>query len=220
MTCIIALKEGNKIYMGADSYVTYESGYSFPTNEPKIFQREDMLIGAAGSARVVQLIKYGVGFPDRAVGQDTMDYLTNNVCSTLWKAFSEYQPLREPNGFPYFNCQMIVAIDGKLFEIGSDFSAISSASNYICAGGGAHYAYGAMYATRFEEVPMEPIKRIKLALAAAGEHCYHVGPPYYVYTLDFGNTDGQMENSEGIEQNNQQGDIEPVSSTASESARD
>jgi hypothetical protein len=59
MTCVVAIADGLSVYMGGDAASADESG-SFVSSrkEPKIFIRDDYILGFAGSFRFGKVVEH------------------------------------------------------------------------------------------------------------------------------------------------------------------
>ena len=64
MTCIIGIEHGGKVYMGGDSAGTI-GWTSRPLSIPKVFKKQNMLIGVSGTMRETQLLQYELSLPHK-----------------------------------------------------------------------------------------------------------------------------------------------------------
>ena len=62
MTCIVAIKHDNEIWMGGDSAAFRDDERTNRADE-KVFKNGDFLLGYSGSFRVGQLIRYAFNPP-------------------------------------------------------------------------------------------------------------------------------------------------------------
>lgn len=93
MTCIIALKTKDKIYMGCDSCGSNGHDFGIVTTD-KVFIRENngiqYIFGGTGSFRASQLLEYAFQIPDyRKIDkkENRMQYLVNKFIPELIKCF-------------------------------------------------------------------------------------------------------------------------------------
>lgn len=182
MTCIITLKDGNRIYMGADSCVS--GSHQRTLGEPKIIKKGEFLLGSAGSLRGAQLFQYATPLLNICEGEDPYNYLISTVCRTMRNVFSHYGFLYEENKQEHAgNNVFLMVFRGETYYIGIDFAIDRPKDSFTAIGSGQRYALGSLYATEFTD--FSPEKRIKLALDAASKYDYGVAPPYEILSLEW-----------------------------------
>jgi ATP-dependent protease HslVU (ClpYQ) peptidase subunit len=171
MTAIIAIARGNKVYMGADSFISTDH-FGMVSSNPKIVKNNGVLLGLSGSCRFNDLIITHKKLPNRATNMSVYKYLVTKIVPLLKKAMNT----AEENG--EHDIGMLVGIGGSLFMIFSDFQVSEPADRYGAVGSGYLPAYGVLHAT---ENIIDPKQRILLALEAAEKHVPSVCGPF---TLD------------------------------------
>lgn len=180
MTCIIGLEEGGKVYIGGDSLgINGESGVTLKTR--KVFGRmyDHMIIGVAGSVRMLNLLHHGLEIPTRngETVQSDLQYMVNSFIPALRQTLKD-------GGFTYIDNNrewmgnFLVGYNGNLYSVESDFQVNQPSNGMYCIGSGAHFAWGAMVA--LQELLLTPEQRIIKALEITGQLCVSVGGPYYV----------------------------------------
>ena len=60
MTCIVGLVHNGIVYIGGDSAAITIDGVQFLRSDPKVFIKEDFLIGFTSSYRMGQLIRFNL----------------------------------------------------------------------------------------------------------------------------------------------------------------
>lgn len=164
MTVIVALADGDKIYLGGDSAVT--SGYQQKIRAvPKVYKRNGFLIGGAGYMVVNQIMAHITTIPPELVDQTPFEYIVNEFLPEFRKAVKSMGQMtichsRESTGNVF-----LIAYKGKIFEIGSDMNVFESSDNYLAIGSGSEYALGSLHAT--EKSGKSPKERVDMALQAA-----------------------------------------------------
>jgi hypothetical protein len=172
MTCIVAIAEHGRVWMGADRSMTLDSGESMPRDIPKLFRLGDYLLGVAGSIRVEQVVRYAFTPPPPTQDDETGTYdafmavhFVDALRAALDGKLSEVADDR--NDFV-----MLVGVGGALFMVLSDF-AVSRLDVAAC-GCGDQIANGALFAA--ETLP--PRERLAVALRAAARFHARVSGPF------------------------------------------
>ena len=174
MSVVVAVKEGNKIYMGADSQVT-KGGTRTTLKNPnnykiwKVDGCEKCLMGHVGNLRdgnVVRLMSSVVDdydeFYKRVDYRFVVKYLVPEIVKTLRnasfiKASSDY--------VDFIDSSFLFAYRDKLYSINSDLSVIEI-DDYIAIGSGADQAIGSLLSTEGQDPKERIVKAIKASAAA------------------------------------------------------
>lgn len=177
MTCIVAIKKDGRVHMGADSAGSdEESGIIFPYIIPKVFERNGYLIGYAGSFKIGKVLQYIVNFPDIPPKMNTHEkldeFLNGIVMPNIGKQVKELEIDKEDMDF-----DLILAINGHIFEISNSWDALEASLDFLAIGSGTKYALGSLYTTQTWK---DPIRRINVALQAASEYSMSVAPPFNI----------------------------------------
>ena len=179
MTCIVGMKDSNDVWIGGDSatanlHRTHVSAYS------KVFQCADFLIGGTTSWRMLQLIQYQPEVPDmpRRMTQKTLHgWLVKHFIENLRTCLKEGGFAQKKEDVEWGGT-FLMAAEGRLFEVGSDYQVAEYGEGYIACGSGMEYAFGAMHAT--ESPGADPGARIRMALEAAAHHNPFVRLPFII----------------------------------------
>lgn len=165
MTCIVALEDDGKIYMGADSSAIDGEQISL-RQEPKIFKCGDFLIGFCHSFRYGQIIEHCFK-PPKVTEKNIVKYMVT-------KFVPELKITLAVNDFDEKESCMIVGYKGKIFYVESDWNVGYDKTNYYAIGSGAPVALGSLYSTEGQH----PLDRIRIALEAAQEFTISVRGPF------------------------------------------
>ena len=180
MTCICAIAEEGKTWIGADS-AGANSSQIFTRKDPKLFRKGNMLIGFTSSYRMGQLLRYSLILPKHYEGVSVEEYLhtvfIDEVRETLSKGGFLRKDREEEIGGVF-----IVGYKGRLFTVESDFQIGETVCGYHAVGCGDSVALGSLYSTNGAGLSSE--KRIKIALEAAQEFCLGVRGPFLIESLD------------------------------------
>lgn len=185
MTCIVSLKQNDKIYIGGDTAAV--SGLSVNVRlDVKVFRNKKMLIGYAGSFRLGQIMRFAFNPPAHPKGKDDYEYMCVDFISAVQKCFKKHGFDGQNRKDEKETCgQMLVAYKGQLYEIYEDYQVGVSSEPFTSIGCGSDLAMGAMYA--LHNLPksdkISPEDKLKIALDAASTFNGGVLPPYTIETL-------------------------------------
>ena len=167
--------------MAADSLIT-EDEITFETSEPpKVFEWNEVLIGACGSFRVGNVIFEYFEPPKIKVDEDPLSFMVRRFAPALRAVLEEndidtkYKVVED--GFQLAEDWVIMVGltwkgEGRIYIVDDDFSVSRAANNYAFIGSGGEVAAGALHATQSSK---RPEARIKAAVAAASKHVSTVG---------------------------------------------
>ena len=178
MTCIVGIKQGGMIWIGGDSLGSADDTAVVRAN-PKVARLGPMIVGWCGSARVSQVLFYGMGIPPFDKDFGAMNYLIQVFVPALRDALSEHG-VNIKDG--EMDSALLVGLSHRLFEIDADFSVNEFDGDYLAMGSGEQVANGALFATRW--LNMSPKARIELALYAAEHHTRSVRGPFTTISSD------------------------------------
>ena len=176
MTCIVAIKEGNTIYMGADSAGTSSSFEKRIRTDPKIYHVDGYMFGFTTSFRMGQLLGYAFVPPDRDPRIPLEKFMATAFIDAVRKClkdggFAQKQNEEEQGG------QFLVAYEGRLFQVWPDYQVAESVEGYESCGCGSDLAMGSLYTTG-EHTIMYPKERMKVALEVAEKFSAGVQGPF------------------------------------------
>lgn len=182
MTCIVAVQQGKKIYMGGDRLAS-SSFDCFSSSDPKIFKGEygsgDWMFGICGSFRTMEILKYELDLPEQKKSQIARHYMATTFVKQVRECFKHHGVAEVENKSETFYGDFLVAHQGLLYCLQSDFGLLGSSSGYMTTGSGWMIATGSLHATaRTPTLKSKPIKRLEMALKAAADHVPSVGPPF------------------------------------------
>lgn len=180
MTCIVAIAKEGKVWMGADSGGSDEEvDVIMPYIMPKVFIRNNYIIGYSGSFRFGKLLQYIFDLPPVPNSINTSEkldeFMNKVVMQSLKKQAKELELEKEEMDF-----DALIGVKGHIFEVSSDWCALESSLPYNVSGSGHKFALGSLYTT---EVWKDPQKRINVALSAAAEYAMSVAPPFNILSI-------------------------------------
>jgi len=182
MTCIIALPDSGKVWMGSDSAVL--SGWSIrQMAATKVFRNGPFLLGCTGSIRMAQLLRFDLTIPEHVDGVKDHAYLVATFIPAVRTClkeggFTKVEDNREEGGF------FLAGYRSQAYHIHDDFqvTAYNDRGGLAAIGCGREYALGAMAALD-DECDLPPKERILEALHIAGQFSSGVHGPYYVMSM-------------------------------------
>jgi ATP-dependent protease HslVU (ClpYQ) peptidase subunit len=148
MTTIIGVEYANRCVVLGDSRVVGDSKiYSHP-DMVKVITNGNYLVGVAGDVRALQVVLH-TWKPPAFLAKDRTNifqFMVNKVAPSLKQLLTDAGLLDSKSPDKDFEINIIVGLNGSLFEIDSDFAVSRSDSGYYGIGTGGDYALGALYA--------------------------------------------------------------------------
>jgi len=173
MSVVVAVKEGNKIYLGADSQVT-KGGTRTTLHNPnnykiwKVDGSDHALMGQVGNVRdgnIIRLMKNVVDdydeFYERVDYRFVVKYLVPEIIKNLQDA---HFIKSNDNLIDGIDSSFLFAHQDKLFLINSDLAVIE-VDDYIAIGSGADQALGSLLSTEGQNPKARIVKAIKASAA-------------------------------------------------------
>lgn len=175
MTCIAAVIDDGKVYLGGDSLVS--NGYATIPGATKVHRIGDLLMGFSGDVRDMQILKHAFTPPKiatrdwkrpwRAKTTDIETYLAGPFANALKQALG-----KDPHSSAF-----VIGHKGRLFVSHIDYAFTEHAYGYVAIGTGGEIATGSLATSTGK-----PLDRLKLALEAAEKHAPGVRRPFTYLT--------------------------------------
>lgn len=174
MTCIAAVAEGKRVWIGADSAGVADYRITTRADE-KVFINGPLLMGFTSSFRMGQLLRYSLVAPKHEAGVSDERYLATAFMDAVraclrtggWSTKTNEQ---EHGG------EFIVGYKGRLHVIYSDFQVSTPVLPMAAVGCGAELALGSLWTSRGKK----PKERVLAALDAAERFSAAVRRPFRV----------------------------------------
>ena len=177
MTCIVGIEHEGKVYMGGDSASVSDWDMRISTT-PKVFRKQNLLIGYTWSFRMGQVIQYAHDLPELAEHPDNYAYLIESFIPFVRNAFREAGFLKIENAQEEGG-QFLVGIRGEIFTIHSSFSVLRAVDGFDSIGCGFAYALGALRILKLiGEFKVDPKIIINHALETAAYFSNGVSAPF------------------------------------------
>lgn len=184
MTCIVAYVAENKdIWMAADSATT--AGLDRRTKrQPKIFIKDEFIIGVTGYTRMQQIMQYSFTPPVHPAGMDDEEYMCTLFVNEFRDVMKNLGYAQKYSEQEYVDSKSLIGYHGRLYVMESNFQIMEHIDPYDAVGCGEPYALGALYAMDAENrIKKNPHGALILALYAAARYSAGVSEPFYVRTL-------------------------------------
>jgi ATP-dependent protease HslVU (ClpYQ) peptidase subunit len=151
MTTIVGVQTEDGCVIASDSRVA-EGGKVYTHPEMvKAVERGSYIIAGAGDYRALQVALHGWQPPlvNAKAKQNLYEFVINKVApslkATLVEAGIEFNKGSENSEYK-FELQILIAINGIILEIDSDFAVAMNDTNFYAIGSGGDYALGALHA--------------------------------------------------------------------------
>lgn len=173
MTCIAGLVQDGKVYMGSDSAGANDRGDLDLCRSPKVFLNGPYLIGASGSGKAHQLLKY-LSLPEHYSSIDPYRWAYENILPEIKEA------IRKANWTPEESFEALIGFSGRLFHIWGATQVGESGAGYDACGSGAQVARGSLFTSHGDDGAEE---RLRCALEASERFCMGVRGPFTVLSI-------------------------------------
>lgn len=143
MTCVVAYKDKDSIYLGADTQGA--AGYDKTDRADfKVFETHGILYGFTSSYRMGQILQYhSTKVLSEVRKEDTFKYVVTHLVP-MWRDILKNHGYTTIENNEEFGGSWVVVIDGRIFVIERDFQVGESVLPYSSVGCGMDYALGAM----------------------------------------------------------------------------
>ena len=182
MTCIVCLRHKGILYFGGDSISV--SSYNKTINrDSKVFKRQGILFGTTGPLRMRNLLQYRLEIPVYSADEsEPTSYLMHEFLDAVKACFKNNGFEQEESGRHQFEGRFLLGFEGEFYEIGGEYDICSPEGAYCAAGIGQEYALGSLHAT--EQMGIEPLQRLQMALEAAVYYNTDVAGPFTFVTSE------------------------------------
>ena len=179
LTCIVAVKDGKTIYMGADSAGS-GGGYTESRKDPKVWVDGEFIYGFTSSFRMGAILRYHFKPPRR--GKLSVDaYMNTRYVDELMQTLSDNWWIEDKTAKAEGGT-FIVGYAGRIFCVQSDFQVGETRDKYYSVGSGSWHALGSLFST--EGLLQSPEQRVKIALRASAKFTTTVEPPFKIVKLE------------------------------------
>lgn len=186
MTCVVAIKGDDGIYIGSDTLASStESGAArVRSKNSKVFKIGEFTIGFSGSYAIAQAVQFGFKPPSlpkklESVESFMVGKFIDKFSNFIYNKFDINKIEKE-----FDDSSFIVVFKNNIFLIEQDFHIEIVNHDYEAIGGASDIAIGALYSAKEIEskykIKIHPRDMIKIALDAAKEFNMTVRDPYEI----------------------------------------
>jgi ATP-dependent protease HslVU (ClpYQ) peptidase subunit len=176
LTCIVGIKENDKIYIAGDCLGSTRRGDRLRRIDRKVFKNGDIMIGVCGSYRARDLLMY-TQFPE--IAEDLDKYMRTHFVETLRKTFAKGGYQEQKSAVETHASDFLVGIKGKIFAVYGDYQVEESRFPFSSVGHGAPVAMGALHTLHNLKCDLTAREKLRMALDAAAEFDTTVSAPYH-----------------------------------------
>lgn len=172
MTCIVGVKRGSTVAVGADSLGS-TAHYCMERAEPKVFRKRGFVMAYTTSFRMGNILQH-VFKPPKYKGGDAHKFMVKKFIPSLRKCLKEEGYMKIINAEENAGT-FIVAFRHFLFIVESDLQVGQPADDYIAHGSGIEVAMGSLDTSSKINKQISAVEMCSLALEAACKHVPTVG---------------------------------------------
>jgi len=174
MTCIIGLEQDGVVYVGADSFIGDDETRSEQATNPKIFQKNGMLIACSGCLRAIQIVEHLLKLDNPKKFDE--QYIIENIAEKIRLKFKDIDYVGTQENYQKLPTSFLIAYKDKMFTIEGNYALTRAKDGILCLGAGSEFAYGAMKALK----NLKPEKRIKKSLKITSYYSNYVIAPFII----------------------------------------
>lgn len=146
MSCVVAVSDGQRVVMGADSAGSCLS-YSpevYTNAIPKVFRSGSWVVGFVGSWAVGQVVRHAVELPQPATKADLLSQVVTEITPKIRQALTEAGLAgagvpQQPEVW-----QVLLATGAEIFSFNPRFEVWQPEPRQVALGSGRLVAYGAL----------------------------------------------------------------------------
>lgn len=182
MSCIAGLIVQGRTYLAGDSRALSAADQEALTiRDEKVFRLGSLLVGAVGSIRAMQVLRYHVPKTLAALSKSTQhpEYLATVFADAVRTSFQATGAMAKcEDGSDGVQLECLIGVKGRLFVFQADWGVFEPDYSFWAIGSGAGEARGVLWVT--QEAQAKPEERLVWALEAASQFNASVGPPFLV----------------------------------------
>lgn len=177
MTCIVGLVHDGDVYLGGDSAGVAGLDVTVRADR-KVVRNGDFLFGFTTSFRMGQLLGFRLSPPARAPEADIFRFMVVDFIDAVRGCLKDGGYAQRVNDIESGG-NFLVAYEGRLFQICSDYQVGEVPHGFDAVGCGANFALGSLASTE----GMDPYARVLKALEVAEEFSGGVRAPFHIERL-------------------------------------
>jgi hypothetical protein len=184
VTCIAACVEDDELAIGGDSCMeSLPRGRLTLIANSKVWRNGTLLMGGAGSSRLIQQVQYRLQLPDAEPGESADHYMASKLAVTV----TELAGCRSKAALKALisdkeavDMSLLVIRDARIFALDLQGHVSERHGGFDAIGSGQDEALGALHATA--GIGMSASERVRRALMAAADLAPTVRAPFSIIT--------------------------------------
>jgi ATP-dependent protease HslVU (ClpYQ) peptidase subunit len=186
MTTLVGVQGRNWALLGADTRIADDSRiYKLPKGHSKIIEQENFTIACAGDVRAINILQSQLKLPKTYVPKDDAHFMTGFLLPAMRKAFADAGYEKTMEGQSSHESEFLIIYNGKIYEVGSDYSWVQDARGIYGLGSGGAIAIGALACLSGDTVTRtEARKWATKALEIASEYNSDTAAPFHIVIKD------------------------------------
>lgn len=198
MTTILAVQGDGWAVLGADSRIVDGTrSYEMARGFTKLVKNGNYILGAAGDLRAINIIHHAFEPPacKQLTGAELDKFMTSEFLPALRECFEDEgygettrrtdMTAATKRAPAQHESELLVAVNGVIYEIGSDYSWTRELRSVYGVGSGSSYALGAAYSLLAggKSESLDAAKQlVKASLAVAARLDIYTSAPFTVYS--------------------------------------
>jgi 20S proteasome alpha/beta subunit len=185
VTTLVGIQGRSWALLGADTRVTSEGTiYRMPKGHSKIIDVDGIFIATAGDVRGCNILEHGLKIP-KVTAKSDEHFITSFFIPAIRQAFADAGYEKTSDGVSSHETEFLVAYNGRIYEIDSDYSWVQDARNIYALGSGGMIALGALATLVGDSITKTEARKWALkALDVASQYNADTAPPYHVVIQD------------------------------------
>lgn len=179
MTCIVGVEHAGGVTIGGDAAASSDNLTGCRAGS-KVFRVGPYLIGYTTSFRMGDLLKYALKPPTPKAPKHLDRQMVTEFIDTVRECLKDGGYARTSDQVESAG-EFLVAVSGRLYEIGADYQVGRPLEGYTAIGSGSLLAIGSLATTTNGKLTAR--QRSLAALNAAARHDPFVKPPFTVKTV-------------------------------------
>ena len=189
MTCIVAYTDSDVVWMGGDSAGT-KCDSVHTMKHPKVFKKDQFLIGCCGDIRIGQLLQYKLRVEDQPDYYDTLEYMSTMFVDAVIRLFKDNLYSENEDGKEWGG-DFLVGYDGRIFNIEANFAVFETGECYHAIGSGDREALAALHTIDAILPKLNIPTKIEIALKASAKFNSSVSSPFTIISSIDGEGDDE-----------------------------
>jgi len=181
VTTLVGIQGRSWALIGADTRISSDGTiYKMPKGQSKIVEIDGILIASAGDVRGANILDHQLKIPKVSAKSDE-HYITAFLIPAIRQAFADAGYEKTSDGVSSHETEFLVAYNGRIYEIDSDYSWIQDSRNIYALGSGGLIALGALATLVGDSITRTEARKWALkSLEIASQYNSDTAPPFHI----------------------------------------